>query len=141
MTADPKMLVTRLYEQFWNGGDSDVVDQIVAADFIDHHVPSETPRGPEGVKQFAANTKRGFPDFQIEIHQFVAEGDKVACHIEFSGTHTGDFNGIPPTGNRVRAEAISLFRMEGEQLVEAWEFADVSTFLEPLGIVLGPAGD
>ena len=141
MASDPKTLVTRLYEEFWNGSNTEVVDEIVAADFIDHHVPSDVPRGPEGVKQFAANTKGGFPDFHIQIHQLVAEGDRVACHIEFSGTHTGEFNGIPPTGNRTGAQAISLFRAEGEQLVEAWEFADVPTFLGPLGIVLGPAGD
>ena len=141
MANDPKTLVTRLYEEFWNGGSEEVVDEIVAPDFIDHHVPPGVPPGPEGVRQFAANTKGGFPDFQIQIHDLVAEGDKVACHIEFSGTHTGEFNGIPPTGKKTGAQAISFFRVDGGQLVEAWEFADVSAFLEPLGIVFGPAGD
>ncbi|MEX1126237.1 MAG: ester cyclase [Acidimicrobiia bacterium] len=139
MTSDPKALVRRLYQEFWNEGQESVVDEIVAEDFVDHHVPADVPLGPQGVKQFAANTKAGFPDFFIEIHQLVAEGDRVACHIEFSGTHTGDFNGILPTGKRTGAQAISLFRVEGDRLAEAWEFADVPAFLEPLGIVLGPA--
>ncbi|MGF1616511.1 MAG: ester cyclase [Acidimicrobiia bacterium] len=138
MTSDPKALVRRLYQEFWNEGQEGVVDEIVAANFVDHHVPPDVPPGPDGVKQFAANTKRGFPDFLIQIHQLVAEGDKVACHIEFSGTHTGEFNGIPPTGRRTGAQAISMFRVESGRLAEAWEFADVPAFLEPLGIVLGP---
>jgi predicted ester cyclase len=141
MTADARSLVQRLYEEFWNAGRDEVADEIISPDFVDHHVPPEIPSGPEGVRQWAAIAKGGFPDFHIEILDVVEGGDKVACRIEFSGTHTGDFNGIAPTGNRTAAQAISLFRAEAGMLVEGWEFADVPAFLEPLGIVLSPAGD
>jgi len=141
MQADPKTLVRRLYEDFWNGGDVGVADEIFAVEFVDHHVPPEIPRGPEGVKQWAAIAWEGFPDLRIDVHHLVAEGDKAACHFELSGTHTGLFNGIAPTGNRTRAQAISLLRVEAGRIVEAWEFADVPAFLAPLGIVLRPASE
>ena len=139
MSSELKELMRRLYEDFWTDGDTSVVDEIIADNFVDYHVPPEYPRGPEGVKQWAANTRGGFPDFGIKIHRIVAEGDWVACHIEFGGTHTGEFNGIAPTGNRAGAQAISMFRAERGQLIESWEFADVPAFLEPLGLVLGPS--
>jgi predicted ester cyclase len=139
VSTDVKELVRKLYEDFWTAGDDSVADEIIAPSFLDHHVPTDYPRGPAGLRQWAANTRGGFPDFEIEIHTIVAEGDWVACHIEFGGTQTGEFNGIPPTGNRAGAQAISMFRVEGGQLIESWEFADVPAFLKPLGLVLGPA--
>lgn len=139
MTVDPTTLARRLYEDFWNNGEADVAEEIIASDFVDHHVPPEIPKGPEGVRRWAAIAKEGFPDLHIEIQHLVAEGDKVACHFEITGTHTGTFNGIAATGNRTAAQAMSLLRAEQGKLVEAWEFADVPAFLKPLGIVLGPA--
>ena len=141
MSTDVKELVRKLYEDFWTAREYSVADEIIAPAFVDHHVPKEYPIGPEGLRQWEANTRGGFPDFAIEIHKIVAEGDWVACHIEFGGTHTGEFNGIPPTGNRSGAQAISMFRVEEGQLIESWEFADVPAFLEPLGLVLGPTDD
>lgn len=141
MSADVKELVRKLYEDFWTAGDDSLADAIIATTFVDHHVPPDYPPGPEGLRQWAANTRGGFPDFKINLLRVVAEGDWVACHIEFGGTHTGEFNGIPPTGNRAGAQAISMFRVEGGQLIESWEFADVPAFLEPLGVVLGPVPD
>ena len=134
-----KELARRLYEDFWSLNDQSVLDEVIAPDFVDHHVPPEYPPGPEGVRLWAANTRGGFPDFKIQIHRLIAENDWIACHIEFGGTQTGEFNGIAPTGNFSGAQAISIFRVEGGQFIESWEFTDVPAFLDPLGMVLGPA--
>jgi len=139
MESDVASLVRRLYEDFWNAGNQPVADEIIAPHFIDHHVPPDVPLGPAGVREWAARAKTGFPDFRIRILDMVVQKEKAACLIEFGGTHTGEFSGIPPTGNRTSAQAMSLFRAESGQLVEAWEFADVPTFLAPLGLALRPA--
>ena len=137
-TLDIKELARKLYEDFWTEHDDAVADEIIAADFVDHHVPPEYPPGPEGLRRWAANTRGGFPDFKIKIHRIIAEAEWLACHIEFGGTHTGELNGIAPTGQYAGAQAISIFRVSEGQFIESWEFADVPGFLEPLGMVLSP---
>jgi predicted ester cyclase len=85
--AENKAVVRRLYEEVFEGGRLDVADALVAPD-----------RGPDRCKEVAAMLKAAFPDAHWEILDVIAEGDQVAMHAEWSGTHEGPFMGMPPTG-------------------------------------------
>jgi predicted ester cyclase len=128
MLEDNKRLVRRYYELV--AGDLAGIEEVVTADFVDHHFPPDTPRGPEGVRQFF---KRFIPTFfsglRVEIDFFVAEGDRVDCHFVAFFKHTGEFAGVAPTGRQLRVPAISTFRVFGGKLAEAWELYDSGDML------------
>ena len=128
MLDDNKSLVRRYYEQVM--GDLSGIDQIVAADFVDHHFPPDTPPGPAGVRQFFQGFAQSvFSDMRIEIEFLLAEGDLVDCHFVFHARHTGEMAGIEPRGSAIRLPAISTFRIADGKLAEAWEIFDSATLL------------
>jgi predicted ester cyclase len=131
MLEKNKELVNRYYKEAM--GDLSGIEEVVAADFVDHHFPPGTPAGPEGVRQFFTGVLGSvFGDMRIEIDYLIAEGDKVDCHFALFAKHTGEFAGIAPKGNRIRCPAISTFRIEGGRLVEAWEIFDSGDLLQQM---------
>lgn len=118
-----KRLVRRYYELV--AGDLAGIEEVVSANFVDHHFPPDTPRGPAGVRHFFQKfIPSFFSDLTIEIEYLLAEGDRVDCHFVAFFTHTGEIGGIAPRGVRLRIPAISTFRVVGGKLAEAWEIYD-----------------
>src|ERR1700754_1293553 len=105
-------------------------DQLVAADYNDH-LQGQTP-GREVLKRYFAGLHTAFADLQLPVWAMIAEGDKVAVHNSIKGVHRGDFGGIKAKGNRVDAQAFQLYRIEGGQLAEHWEVADIATLLRQI---------
>jgi steroid delta-isomerase-like uncharacterized protein len=108
------------------------VDELMAADYVEHPRPSNLPAGTEGLKQLIAAYRTAFPDLKMTLDDIFAEGDRVAFRWSVSGTHLGDWLGIPPTGNHVTATGITLFRIAGGQVVESWTSIDLSPAEEEL---------
>jgi len=128
MLEENKKLVRRYYELV--AGDLAGIEEVVAADFVDHHFPPDTPPGPEGVRHFFTRfIPTFFSDLKIEIDFLLAEGDRVDCHFVALFKHTGEFAGVPPKGNQLRVPAISTFRIAGGKLAEAWEMYDSGDML------------
>jgi predicted ester cyclase len=101
-----------------------------------HHNPFPgTPPGREGNKQGILILLAGFPDWHTTIDDLVAEGDKVVVRMTQQGTHQGALFGILPTGKRVTAEGVAIFRMRHGQIVEEWLVTDQLRLLQELGVV------
>ena len=131
MLEKNKELVNRYYKEAMSGLSG--IEEVVAADFVDHHFPPGTPTGPEGVRQFYTQVLGSiFSDMRIEIDYLIAEGDTVDCHFALLAKHTGEFAGIAPKGNQIRCPAISTFRIEGGLLAEAWEIFDSGDLMQQL---------
>ena len=79
-----------------------------------------------------------FPDITINPIDMMASGDKVITTYILKGTHEGEFNGIPATGNKVESGVINIVRLEDGFIVEEWENFDVLSFMGPLGFELQP---
>jgi predicted ester cyclase len=123
MLEENKKLVRRYYEIV--AGDLAGIEDIVTADFVDHHFPPDIPPGPKGVRQFFTQfIPAFFSDLKIDIDFLLAEGDRVDCHFVALFRHTGEFAGTPATGKQIRVPAISTFRIAGGKLAEAWEIYD-----------------
>ena len=126
-----KDLVRRYYEAV--AGELTGIEEIVTADFVDHHFPPGTPPGPQGVRQFFTQfITTFFSDLRVEIDFLLAEGDRVDCHFVALFKHTGEFAGIAPTGNQLRIPALSTFRIAGGKLAEAWEIYDSGDMLRQM---------
>jgi steroid delta-isomerase-like uncharacterized protein len=135
MTVDAnKALVRRFYEEVWSRGNLDVADEVFAPDYVRHDFRATEPEaGPDGQKGIAAHFRAAFPDLSFRIDFLLAEGDMVAGRWTASGTHSGPWAGIPPTGRTMRFSAVNVFRFDRGKVVELWNHRDDLGLLEQLG--------
>jgi steroid delta-isomerase-like uncharacterized protein len=127
-----KALVREFFEEAWGKGNVAAVDEFMAADYVEHPRPSTLPPGTEGLKQLIASYRTAFPDLKAALDDIFAEGEMVAFRWSVGGTHLGDWLGIPPTGNHVTANGITLFRIVLGKVVESWTSIDLSPAEEEL---------
>jgi len=128
-----KSIVTRVNKEFIEGGDVNTVYEIFAPDFINQTAPPGSPQGPEAIIYFFNHLlKPAFPDLKVEIHDQIAEGDKVTTRKSFYATHTGEFFGIPPTKKSVVMEVIDIVRLRDGKYVEHWGILDMQSLIAQL---------
>ena len=134
-TAENKTIVRRLLEDGFNAGTLAVFDEMLAPDFVNHDPANPTARDREGLKQYWAALCAGFPDQHTVAEELLAEGDKVVKRATFRGTHTGTFNGLPPTGQQVTIASISIYRLVDGRITAIWWGYDNLSVLQQLGVV------
>ncbi len=128
-----KALLRRLYEEALDKGNLDVVNEIIAPDYVRHGLaPGATP-GPESTKQVFTMMRIAFPDLSTTIEPIIGEGDMVAAQLTHSGTHKGEFMGIAPTGKHITVTTIGIYRFAGSKLKEAWIVMDELGMRQQLG--------
>ena len=132
---DNKAAVRRFYEEVINGRNSGTIDELLTADSVDHTFASQ---GVEASKQFFAMLFQAFPDLRVEVHDVIAEGELVAARVTYSGTHQGQFVGIPATGRRAQTAGVDFFRMQDGRQAEHWGGPDMATLLQQLGVMSPP---
>lgn len=137
MSAENKALVVRWFEEVWNKGRSDVIDEMFAADGVAHGL-GEDRHGPAGFKPFHAAFRQAFPDVRVQVDEMIAEGDKVAYRLTATGTHRGDGLGFAATGRPARFLAMGSVRIANGQIVEGWNVLDQLGMLTQLGVVTPP---
>ena len=124
----------RFVEEIQNDGDLSVVDELVAEDFVDGTpFPGQGP-GPQGVKDVMAAIRAGFPDHDAEIVHMIGEDDLVATYKTFTGTHDGEFLGIPPTGRAATIRVMDFVRYRDGKIVEHCNVVDVAGLMAQLGV-------
>ena len=134
MSEHNKLLVRRVVEEVWNRGNYAVVDELAASDIVVHaSTPDDDIHGREGVKQFYAALRAAFPDLHFAVQDQIAEGDRVVTRWLARGTHTGTFQGMPPTGKQVQMGGIDIDRFADGKVVECWPNADELGMLQQLG--------
>ena len=109
------MTKTCLNDMALNQGDTTIVDSLLSDNPVDHSaMPPGFPTGKAGLKKFIVEFRTGFPDMKSTIEDITAEGDKVWAYSVMTGTNTGEFMGMKPTGKSVRMEGFDLVRFENE---------------------------
>jgi predicted ester cyclase len=128
-----KALIQRAFAAS-NAGD---IDGSVAATAPDARLNGE-PFGREGDRQRTQRLLAAFPDVQYELHDLIAEGDKVAVRYTMRGTQHGELLGIAPTGKAVSMSVTTIYRISDAQVVDLWENYDALGLLRQLGAVPAP---
>ena len=137
-TEEIKTLATRMVEEVFNQHDLSGVDKYVSPDFVEHEeLPPGIPPGREAPRMMFGMLFAAFPDFRATIEQLIAEGDKVVVHMTWTGTQTGEFMGIPPTGKRISIQVIDIMRFADGQNVEHWGLMDSAKMMQQLGATPG----
>jgi len=137
-TEQNKAIFRRMVEEIFNRGNMNLVDEFLAPDFIEREeLPPGIPPGREGVKQMTMMMRSAFPDFKVAIDDMIAEGDKVVIRQTWTGTHKGDFMGVPPTGKSISFGVIDIIRVAGGKFVEHWGVMDSMGLMQQLGAIPG----
>ncbi len=139
-TEHNKQLVRRWKEELWSKGNVSIIDELCAPDYVCHMsgVPVPGPvRGQEALKHlfaiyFAAFEIHDIPEFLI------AEGDMVAIHDTYQAKHTGEFQGVPPTGKEATVTGTDIYRIVDGKIVEQWVEVDMLGLMQQLGILPTP---
>lgn len=137
---DNKAINRKFYEEVLNKKNLAAVDELFGEGYVSHALPPGVPPNREGLKMFVGLFHAAFPNGQFTIEDQVAEGDKVVTRGVFSGTHTGPFQGIPPTGKKVAVPAIDVARFSNGKHVEHWGGPDQMSLMIQLGVVPAPGG-
>ena len=112
-----------------------LLDELFSPDFVDHSPDPGQGPGLEGLKQHFQHYSNAFPDAQFILKDMVAEGDKVTVRMVRTGTHKGEYIGIPPTGRKFSVDDLSIYRVVNGKIVEHWEVFDRYTMLVQLGVI------
>ena len=133
-----KAIELRFFEEVVNKGNLAVIDELVAANFVDHSAPPGVAPDREGYKQFFTMAHTAFPDFHSTLEDMFAEGDKVVQRFTARGTQQGEFMGIAPTGKQVTVTGIAIHRITDSKIVENWLSMDMLGMMQQLGVVPPP---
>ncbi|MEK1887112.1 MAG: ester cyclase [Phyllobacterium sp.] len=134
MSEQNKAQVRRVIEEIYNRGHLGIVDEVAASNLV-IHASSHDIRGREGAKQYVTALRGGFPNLHLTVEDQIAEGDMVVTRWTARGTHTGEFQGIPPTGREVRVAGTDIDRIIDGKTVECWVHMDQLGLMQQLGAV------
>lgn len=142
MTKEANLVATERWgAEVASAGQYDVLDEILAPEFVDHDPAPDQGAGIEGLKSFFRTMRSAFPDLKAEPVEIAATDEHVAMRYVISGTHQGEFQGVAPTGKGFKVAALQLARFEDGRCVERWGSTDELGMMKQLGILAEVAGN
>lgn len=132
---DHAATMRRLYELI-SAGDIDGFGELVADDFVEHEESPGLEPTKEGVKQFFHMYRAAFPNLRMEAQDILVSGDKAVARARATGTHHGEFLGMPATGKSVDVQLIDIIRFGDDGLAhEHWGVFDALAMMKQLGAI------
>ena len=116
---------------------SRTIDELVEPDALIRTPVPIAATGAQVLKEVFVRLLQVFPDLHVAIEDLIAEGDKVVSRNTVTGTHRGEFTGVPPTGNPVVYDEIFMFRFADGRIAETWGGVDVLSQMRQLGVIPG----
>src|SRR3954454_22001465 len=130
-----KELVRRLFDDILNGGNLELVDEVLAPNYL-NHFGSMPPADRDTFKRLLPLYPASFPDVHMSIEDMLAEGDRVTVRFTMRGTHEAEFMGMPPTHKQISMSGMAFFRVADGRIVEEFINEDLLGMMQQLS---GPA--
>jgi steroid delta-isomerase-like uncharacterized protein len=129
----------RRFDEVINTGDAELISKTIDEVF-EPDVLIRTPlpiqaTGAQAIKEVFATLRRAYPDLHITVEDLIEEGDRVVSRNTVTGTHQGEYMGLPPTGKSVTYNEIFIFRFVNGRVAETWGVADVLSLMKQLGVI------
>ena len=129
----------RRFHNAVNTGDAELIsktiDEIVEPDVLIRTPLPVEATGAQALNEVFARLHRAFPDLHVAVEDLIAEGDKVVGMNSVTGTHQGEYMGLPPTGKSVAYNEIFIFRFVNGRIAETWGVVDVFSQMKQLGVI------
>jgi steroid delta-isomerase-like uncharacterized protein len=136
MSSINKAVIRRLYDEVWNERKVEVIKEIISPSHALHGPTfSGSSIGPEAYKRQVLLFLTGYPDMHWTIEDTIAENDKVVACWTISGTHRGEYMGIPATNKEVSVEGITIHHIAGGKIMDSYSNWDVLGMMQQLGVV------
>lgn len=129
-----KAIVARIID-LSNEHKYDEAKALYADDFVNRDAGAPDIQDRDALMVMFAAWGAGFGDGAAKIEDLIAEGDQVTKRWIYTGTHTGEFMGIPPTGKAIKMTAITIYRLVGGKVVECWWNYDSLGLMQQLGVI------
>ena len=126
-------LVRLFYDKFWNEIDLGMADQILHPDVTFRGSVGVGARGRREVCDYVLMVTTALSDYRCDVESLITDGDNAAAKVRFSGIHSGDFLGQPPTGRRVEWIGAAFFTADENKLRDIWVLGDLDSLRSQLG--------
>jgi steroid delta-isomerase-like uncharacterized protein len=136
MLEENKQLLHRWFEEVWNRGRTEAIDELFAEDGIAHGLADESGaalRGPAAFREFQQKFRGAFPDIVVTVDETVAEGDLVAARCTVKAVHAGDDLGFAATKKPMEITGMAIVRIKEGKITEAWNNFDFMSMFRQLG--------
>jgi steroid delta-isomerase-like uncharacterized protein len=124
-----------------NTGDPEIIsmtiDELVEPDALIRTPLPIGATGSQALKEVFARLHRVYSGLRVTVEDVIADGDKVVTRNTVTGTHQGEYMGLPPTGKSVTYDEIFIFRFAGGRIAETWGVVDVFSQMRQLGVIPG----
>jgi steroid delta-isomerase-like uncharacterized protein len=129
----------RRFDEVINTGDAELISKTIDEVF-EPDVLIRTPlpiqaTGAQAIKEVFATLRRAYPDLHITVEDLIEEGDRVVSRNTVTGTHQGEYMGLPPTGKSVTYNEIFICRFVNGRIAETWGVVDVLSQMKQLGVI------
>ena len=134
--AEYETLMHRWFEEVWNNGREEAIDEMFAEDGVAHGLPTESGepiRGPKDFKPLFKTFREAFPNIKITVGETVSDGEKIASVCYVSGLHEGEGLGLSPTKQPVEFMGLVLIKHKDGKIVESWNSFDFMGMYSQLG--------
>lgn len=138
MSEENKQLIRRWFEEVWNRGRADAIEEMLAENGVVHGLsddPSQPITGPREFRPFHTLFREAFPNMTVVVEDTIAEGDKVAARCSVRAEHEGEFLGKEATQYPVEFTGIAIVRIEKGMIVEAWNNFDFMRLHKQVGLI------
>lgn len=132
-----KEMVIRFYEEI-DKQNFEAAIAMLAPDAEIYGQGGFEPAKPDDLKPIFPAWFSAFPDYVHHIQDVIAKGDKVVVRTTYTGTHKGDFFGVPPSGNTFKYLGIHILTIKDGKIIEGWILEDMLYLMQQLGMELGP---
>jgi len=139
-TPEENIAVAEAYLDVWNSKDLSLFDELAHPEVVHHWGQGADTTGTAALKASTEAFFTAFPDMVMTFDQVIAEDDMVVIRWTLTGTQTGPFFGIEPTGAEATWTGINIYRVECGQVVESWSEADGLGLRRQLGVLEDPTG-
>jgi steroid delta-isomerase-like uncharacterized protein len=130
-----KRIVSQFFELLGRHDTERIEQLLVSSAQYSFHPSGMPPLDWNGHKQLLASITLAFPDLHHDIKDMVAEGDKVAVRLNVTGTHKGEFQGIPPSGRKLSLDEMAFLTIVDGRITEGWITSDTMSFMQQIGAV------
>lgn len=130
---DNKAILKRIFDEIWSKGNLDLIPELISPEYV-NRTPQGDIKGVEGYKERIKTARAAFPDLHMNIDFIIGEGDYLASQVTMTGTHQGEYMGIPATGKKVTYQHALFTHIKDGKSAEAVPFGNALSMYQQLGV-------